>query len=158
MLHLLLTEWHSLASTDIILRIVKKIFPDFEFSWLGREMKTNLPLEMNFVHEASNAARIAHNFEPVPNSALYIPKVLSATKRTLVMEYIEGAKIDDREFLAMHAIQRNRVSQELCKIFSEQVYNHGWFHADPHSGLYWSLTSQGFILHYHRKSSHSTIK
>jgi aarF domain-containing kinase len=78
-------------------------------------MKTNLPLEMNFVHEASNAARIAHNFESVPNSALYIPKVLSATKRTLVMEFIEGAKIDDREFLAMHGIQRNRVSQELCK-------------------------------------------
>lgn len=50
------------------------------------------------------------------------------------MEYIEGAKINDMEFLAVHGIDRNRVSQELCKIFSEQVYNHGWFHADPHRG------------------------
>ena len=61
-------------------------------------------------------------------------RVVSSTKRTLVMEFIEGAKIDDKEYLAKHGIDRNRVSQELCKIFSEQVYIHGYFHADPHAG------------------------
>jgi aarF domain-containing kinase len=50
------------------------------------------------------------------------------------MEFIEGAKIDDKETLARLGINRNRVSQELCKIFSEQVYIHGYFHADPHAG------------------------
>lgn len=100
-------------------------------------MRMNLPLEMNFIHEASNAARVAHNFEEtVPNSPLYIPKVFSATKRTLVMEFIEGGKVNDKEFLAMHGIDRNKLSQELCKIFSEQVYIHGFFHADPHQGIY----------------------
>lgn len=97
-------------------------------------MRENLPLEMNFMHEASNAARVTHNFESVPNSPLYIPRVLSSTKRTLVMEFIEGAKIDDKEYLAAHGIDRNTVSQELCKIFSEQVYIQGFFHADPHQG------------------------
>lgn len=124
----------DLISTDVTLRIVKRIFPDFEFSWLGREMRENLPLEMNFMHEASNAARVTHNFESIPDSPLYIPRVLSSTKRTLVMEFIEGAKIDDKEYLAVHGIDRNKVSQELCKIFSEQVYIHGFFHADPHQG------------------------
>ncbi|CAG8702745.1 4009_t:CDS:2, partial [Acaulospora colombiana] len=122
----------DLVTTDITLRVVKRLFPDFEFSWLGREMRENLPLEMNFVHEASNAARVSHNFESVPNSPLYVPKVLSATKRTLVMEFVEGAKINDKDFLAIHGIDRNRVSQEIAKIFSEQVYIHGFFHADPH--------------------------
>ncbi|CAG7850525.1 ABC1 family protein MCP2 {ECO:0000305/PubMed:23781023} AltName: Full=MDM10-complementing protein 2 {ECO:0000303/PubMed:23781023}; AltName: Full=MIOREX complex component 13 {ECO:0000305/PubMed:25683707}; AltName: Full=Mitochondrial organization of gene expression protein 13 {ECO:0000303/PubMed:25683707}; Flags: Precursor [Serendipita indica DSM 11827] len=127
----------DLVSTDITLRIIKWLFPDFEFSWLGREMAENLPREMNFLEESANAARVAYNFErTAPDSPLYIPKVFSATKRTLVMEFIEGHKIDDgiNEFLATHGIDRNRVSQELAKIFSEQVYIHGWFHADPHKG------------------------
>jgi aarF domain-containing kinase len=128
------------VTTDIILQVVKRLFPDFEFSWLGREMRENLPLEMNFVHEASNAARVAHNFSSVTHSPLYIPKVLSATKRTLVMEFVEGAKINDKDFLATHGIDRNRVSQEISKIFSEQVYIHGFFHADPHQGLLFSLS------------------
>jgi aarF domain-containing kinase len=120
----------------MILRIVKRLFPDFEFSWLGREMRDNLPLEMNFMHEASNAARVAHNFESVPGTPLYIPKVFFSTKRTLTMEYIEGGKVNDKEYLAIHGIDRNRLSQELTKVFSEQVYIHGFFHADPHQGLY----------------------
>ncbi|KAG8758772.1 hypothetical protein FRC14_007421 [Serendipita sp. 396] len=126
----------DLKSTETTLRIVKWLFPEFEFSWLGREMAENLPKEMNFVHEASNAARVAHNFESVPNTVLYIPKVLSATKRTMVMEFVEGSKCDQsvHEYLAAHGIDRNEVSRELSRIFSEQVYIHGFFHADPHPG------------------------
>ncbi|KAG8835312.1 hypothetical protein FRC17_004094 [Serendipita sp. 399] len=126
----------DLKSTEITLQIVKWLFPDFEFSWLGREMGENLPKEMNFVHEASNAARVAHNFESVPDTVLYIPRVLYATKRTMVMEYVEGKKCDENvhEYLRTHGIDRNEVSRELSKIFSEQVYIHGFFHADPHPG------------------------
>jgi hypothetical protein len=39
-------------------------------------MRENLPLEMNFMHEASNSARVTHNFESVPNSPLYIPRLV----------------------------------------------------------------------------------
>lgn len=122
-------------TTDWILRVVKRLFPEFEFTWLGREMKENLPLEMNFVHEASNAARVSYNFENVENTALYIPKVISATKRVLIMEFIEGWRVSDIESSARHGIDRNQVSQELTKIFSEQVYIQGFFHADPHLGV-----------------------
>lgn len=35
---------------------------------------------------------------------------------------IEGSRLDDLEYLARHNIDRNRVSQELTRIFSRMIY------------------------------------
>ena len=82
-----------MTTTTIALSWVKRVFPEFEFTWLGEEMQTNLPLELNFVHEAENTAHAKANFSNVPRTSLYIPEVIRATKRTLVMEYISGARV-----------------------------------------------------------------
>lgn len=52
-------------------------------------MRTNLPKEMDFIHEANNARRAQEDFRDVKTS-LYIPEVLVASKRVLVMEFIQG--------------------------------------------------------------------
>ena len=80
--------------TSFSLACVKFWFPEFEFTWLGDEMKQNLPREMNFVDvEAPNSRRLAADFSKHKKTALYVPDVLLATKRTLVMEFIEGARV-----------------------------------------------------------------
>ena len=107
---------------------IKRWFPDFEFTWLGEEMRENLPKEMDFVHEARNAQRADNDFKDMRTS-LYIPEVIAATKRVLIMEFIEGARVDDLAYLAKHNIDRNKVSLELARIFSQMVYLNGWFHA-----------------------------
>lgn len=91
-------------------------------------MRTNLPKEMDFVHEASNAARAIKDFESKPTS-LYIPDVIEATKRVLIMEYIQGGRVDDLEYLARANIDRNKVAIELSRIFNQMVFINGWFHA-----------------------------
>lgn len=91
-------------------------------------MRENLPKEMDFVHEASNAARAALDFRDMSTS-LYIPQVISATKRVLIMEYIKGARVDDLAYLAKHNIDRNKVALELSRIFNQMVFVNGWFHA-----------------------------
>ena len=53
---------------------IKHWFPEFEFTWLGEEMRENLPKEMNFVHEASNAERTVRDFQDVRTS-LYIRRL-----------------------------------------------------------------------------------
>jgi aarF domain-containing kinase len=47
---------------------------------------------------------------------------------------IDGGRVDNLEYLKKHNISRNQVSQELARIFSQMVYEHGFFHADPHAG------------------------
>ena len=91
-------------------------------------MRTNLPQEMNFVHEAENAARTVADFKDVRTS-LYIPKVIVATRRILVMEYIQGGRVDDLKYLTDWNIDRNSVAIELSRIFSRMVFVNGWFHA-----------------------------
>ena len=37
--------------------LVHKLFPDFNYTWLAKEMIFNLPKELNFVLEGHNAER-----------------------------------------------------------------------------------------------------
>ncbi|EJD02965.1 ABC1-domain-containing protein [Fomitiporia mediterranea MF3/22] len=123
----------DMKTVEVSLRWIKRWFPEFEFTWLGEEMRENLPKEMDFVNEAANARRAERDFEGVRTS-LYIPQVLSATKRVLVMEFIDGGRVDDLEYLAEHNIDRNSVALEVQRIFCRMVHLNGWFHADPHLG------------------------
>ncbi|KAJ7072300.1 ABC1-domain-containing protein [Mycena amicta] len=123
----------DIAVVDSSLGFIKFCFPQFEFTWLAEEMKTNLPLEMNFVHEAANAERTKKDFENV-KSTLYIPEVLFSTPRVLVMEFIEGGRVDDLSYLKTAGIDRNQVALEIAAIFNQMVLLNGWFHADPHPG------------------------
>lgn len=50
---------------------IKHWFPTFEFTWLGEEMRENLPKEMDFAHEKRNAERAMIDFENIRTS-LYI--------------------------------------------------------------------------------------
>lgn len=109
-------------------------------------MRTNLPLgililntttfgaqylvaEMNFCHEAANSERTREDFRNIRGTTLYIPEVLSATKRVLVMEFIEGGRVDDLAYLAKRNINRNQVALEIAAIFNQMVLLNGWFHA-----------------------------
>lgn len=125
----------DMATTTFAIHLVKYIFPDFEFSWLGEEMNEMLPLEMDFRHEAANSARCRKEFRHLQGkTSMYLPEVLWAEQRCMVMEYIEGSRVDDLGYLMRHHIDRNQVSQELSRIFSQMVYLNGHFHADPHHG------------------------
>ncbi|SCV71311.1 BQ2448_2899 [Microbotryum intermedium] len=137
----------DMKTTTIMLRLVKSMFPSFEFTWLGEEMEENLPLEMDFRHEAANASRCQADFSGLTTS-LVVPKAIWAKKRAMVMQFIEGARIDDLAYLEAHHIDRNEVSKELSRIFSRMIYITGqacsvdlahiatirFFHADPHGG------------------------
>ncbi|KAL4264735.1 Mitochondrial structure and function regulator [Pleurotus pulmonarius] len=123
----------DMEMVEVTLGWIKHWFPDFEFTWLAEEMRTNLPKEMDFTHEANNAARTTREFHNITTS-LYIPSVLTSTKRVLIMEYIKGGRVDDLVYLADSNIDRNKVALELSRIFNQMVFINGWFHADPHPG------------------------
>ncbi|KAH0827818.1 ABC1-domain-containing protein [Lanmaoa asiatica] len=118
----------DMEMVEVTLGWIKYWFPEFEFTWLGEEMRENLPKEMDFVREASNARQAMADFDHVSTS-LYIPEVISATKRVLIMEFIQGARVDDLGYLAEQGIDRNKVALELTRVFSRMVFLNGYFHA-----------------------------
>lgn len=41
----------------LVVAVVDRLFPKFSYKWLADEVERNLPQELNFRHEASNALR-----------------------------------------------------------------------------------------------------
>ncbi|CAI9567269.1 unnamed protein product [Staurois parvus] len=119
---------------EVLLHIVKKIFPQFEFMWLIEEAKKNIPLELDFLNEGRNAEKLADMVSRFP--FLKIPRIHweLSTKRLLVMEYVEGGQVNDREYMERHKIDVNQVSRALGKLYSEMIFVHGFVHCDPHPG------------------------
>ncbi|KAJ9059639.1 hypothetical protein DSO57_1039456 [Entomophthora muscae] len=124
----------DLKTTTAIVKLAKKLLPNFEFSWLAEEMNQNMPIELNFKFEDENASRARENFANSKQLALKIPIVYWANRRMICMEFVTGAKLNDHVYMKKHGIDANQVSREITKIFSEMIYLHGWVHCDAHPG------------------------
>ncbi|OLL24700.1 ABC1 family protein MCP2 [Neolecta irregularis DAH-3] len=124
----------DLATTRWVFGAIKTVFPDFKLTWLSDEMGISLPQELDFRLEAQNARRTAKHFEKVSGSALKIPDMIWAEKRILIMEFIQGSRIDDLEFFKREKISRSSVSAELARIFNEMIFGDTGLHCDPHQG------------------------
>lgn len=49
------------TTIDLLVQTVAWLFPDFNYQWLVDEIKSNLPKELDFKHEAQNAERCRQN-------------------------------------------------------------------------------------------------
>ena len=98
------------------------------------EFARTIRKEINFNLEASHAERFARQFRG--NPAVYVPRVFrhASTERLLTMEYIEGIKINDIALLEAQGCDRALLAARGTELILEQVFIHGFFHADPHPG------------------------
>ena len=62
------------------------MFPEFEFTRLGEEMRENLPKEMDFSHEARNALRTVDEFKDIRTS-LYIRMYCLSVLNKIELKY-----------------------------------------------------------------------
>lgn len=135
--HPTLDEWSKLdlALTRFTFRTLKYWFPKYDLTWLSEEMEISLPRELDFREEARNAKRVKKYFSRIHNTPLVIPDVKWAVRRILVMEYIDGHRPDDLEFLDNNGIDRDEVSAALARIFNEMIFGKDApLHCDPHGG------------------------
>ncbi len=98
---------------------------------LVEEFDRSVSAELDFSLEGDNHERFRENFET--NTHAKFPTVYRAAsaKRVLTLEYLEGNKV--------YAAQRAGVSGELMakrslEIIVQQIFEDGFFHADPHPG------------------------
>ncbi|MCX7816225.1 MAG: AarF/ABC1/UbiB kinase family protein [Syntrophales bacterium] len=98
------------------------------------EFARTIRKEINFYVEASYADRFARQFQG--NSAIYVPHVFRhlSTDRLLTMEFIEGIKVSDIDRLEQAGYDRKIIASRGTDIILEQIFIHGFFHADPHPG------------------------
>ncbi|MDY6324662.1 MAG: AarF/UbiB family protein [Catonella sp.] len=90
--------------------------------------------EMDFSHEADNIEEFAKNNRDI--NYIYVPKLYRdyTTNTVLVMEYIDGVAIDDKDSLTRMGYDLNEIGIKFVNNFIKQVMDDGFFHADPHPG------------------------
>jgi len=90
--------------------------------------------EMDYTVEAGNMERFARQFRE--NFRVYVPAVYRtfSTDRVLTMECVNGIKISEIAMLDGAGLDRKTIAERGAELVLEQVFKHGFFHADPHPG------------------------
>jgi len=124
----------DLRSFAVLIGVLARLERDFDFRALIREVEKYVPLELDFVHEADNAERMATHLGGRPD--ILVPAIVRelSTRRVLVMEYAPGVRVTDVEGLRALGVDPADVARRLIDLFCEQILVHGFFHADPHPG------------------------
>ena len=124
----------DLANLRTLFRAVGFIERDLDLMPLIAELGEHVPLELDFVNEGVNAERIANFFEG--RNDLEVPRIHweLTTRRVLVSDFVDGIKINDAAGLARAGIDPQQVMRTLAEAYCEQIFVHGFFHADPHPG------------------------
>ena len=98
------------------------------------EFERTIYEEIDYVREAANAKRFKEMFKDDPQ--IYIPRVYDqyVTRRVLVLEWIDGIKINDYAALDAAGINRFEAAKHTAYAYFSQFFEAGFFHADPHPG------------------------
>nr|XP_027201125.1 uncharacterized aarF domain-containing protein kinase 1-like [Dermatophagoides pteronyssinus] len=128
---------HSLvdiATMEFLFNVIDRLFPEFSLMWLVNETKRNIPLELDFVNEAKNSEKIAILLKDL--QWLKIPHIYwkYTTKRVLMMEFVEGTSITDKEFFLANRMNCQEIANRFENMYGRMIYTYGTVHCDPHPG------------------------
>jgi ubiquinone biosynthesis protein len=90
--------------------------------------------ELDFTRDGRNADRMARNFRDVPG--IRFPKIYweFTSPKVLVMEFIEGVRIDDPEDVVEMGIDPHEIGVRGFHAYLRMIFEDGFFHGDPHPG------------------------
>jgi ubiquinone biosynthesis protein len=131
----------DLRAMYMVAEILNKRVPEirnYDPIGLVKMFEESILREMDFVHESINIQRFRANHEQDDKTKheIYVPLVFQplTTDKVLTMEFISGIKISDYEQLQLGGFDRKLVAKRLINSYLRQVFDHGFFHADPHPG------------------------
>ncbi len=106
----------------------------YDLLGLVQEFALTLRGELDYIREGRNAEKFAENF--ADDTSVHIPRVYweTTTSRVLTLERIRGVKADDLAALDQCGINRSELAERGTQAILKMVFEHGFFHADPHPG------------------------
>jgi ubiquinone biosynthesis protein len=98
---------------------------------LVEEFERSIMAELDYHLEADNAARFTRNFQGI--GTVHFPQVYreASSRRVLTLEFLDGAKVYDA---VAGGHSGERIAHNTLHILIQQIFEDGFFHADPHPG------------------------
>ena len=127
----------DLQSLKFVIRVIMRFVNTGNFiDLMGfyREFERTVYEEIDYITEAANCKRFQEMFQD--NPTIFIPNVHDEyiSRRVLVLEWIDGIKINDYASLEAAGIERLEVANRTVQAYFHQFFEEGFFHADPHPG------------------------
>jgi predicted unusual protein kinase regulating ubiquinone biosynthesis (AarF/ABC1/UbiB family) len=90
--------------------------------------------EIDYLHEGASAERFAEVF--VDDARVGVPELVweRTTRRVLTLQDVTAIKINDVDGLRAAGIDPAEVAARFAAVMFDQLFVHGFFHADPHPG------------------------
>jgi predicted unusual protein kinase regulating ubiquinone biosynthesis (AarF/ABC1/UbiB family) len=127
----------DLSTLKFVIWVITRFVDTSEFIDLTavyREFKRTVYEEIDYITEAEHARRFKEMFKDA--RTIYIPRVYDdyVSRRVLVLEWIDGIKINDYAALDAAGINMLEVAKRTVSTYFYQFFDEGFFHADPHPG------------------------
>ncbi|MDE2592339.1 MAG: AarF/ABC1/UbiB kinase family protein [Actinomycetales bacterium] len=90
--------------------------------------------EIDYLNEALNLEKFTANF--ADDATVSAPEVIweLSSRRVLTLTDVSAIKINDVDGLIAAGLNPNLIAAELTRVSFQQIFVHGFFHADPHPG------------------------
>jgi len=99
---------------------------------LADELKIQVCLELDFEREAASTERVRAAF--AGDLTVIVPRVHAAHPQVLILEFITGTPLTALDTLRAAGVDLRAVARSLATLYARMIFEHGFFHGDPHPG------------------------
>ncbi|KAD4384934.1 hypothetical protein E3N88_25102 [Mikania micrantha] len=117
--------------------------PKYNFNPVIDEWCKEAPKELDFNKEAANTRKVSKNLgckqefcekNPEHRVNVLMPEVIKSTERVLILEYMDGVRLNDSDSLDSLGVNKKNIVEEITRAYAHQIFLDGFFNADPHPG------------------------
>ena len=124
----------DLRQLDVLFGLQRRFTGAIDSREIEKEIGARLREELDYVHEARNAALYAHILADVPEVRVPAIHTGLSTNRLLTLAWVEGEKL--LSFKGADEETRNRLAQAMFKAWWYPMSHYAVIHGDPHPGNY----------------------
>ncbi|KAG6770896.1 hypothetical protein POTOM_026595 [Populus tomentosa] len=140
-IHSMRVCWHycvAVVSLDVV--EMKVMVGDGVFSqFLAILLKVKLPtpyheLNTRTVSKNLGCTNKYDSDKSINQVDVLIPEVIQSTEKVLILEYMDGIRLNDLESLEACGANKQKIVEEITQAYAHQIYVDGFFNGDPHTG------------------------
>jgi ubiquinone biosynthesis protein len=133
----------DLMILEAFIRPLSVVYPKLGLGQIFQDFKEGTLREIDYREEAKNIERFRKNYKKLfSDSDIMFPRYFPelTTERVLALEPMHGSKFV--ELRKGSTVAKAAASKSLAAVL-EQIFDHGFFHADPHAGNLFFMEDEG---------------
>ena len=109
-------------------------FKNYRPEAIVKQMSRTMRRELDFEREERNLKQFRALFENEPD--VIVPEPISelSSSRMITMQRISGTKLRDMQNTPPDGVVPAEVARSGANLYLKMIFNHGFYHADPHPG------------------------